>query len=105
MEVALQSTSSLAATEIAPNSEETPVVQILNPNNSDNDIQLVEPVNDTATSEIATDITETPIQHARKRALLQLLFGSCKDTLTMSQQKCQHNSHTQTPLQLHPIYF
>jgi hypothetical protein len=51
------------------NSEETPVVQILNPNNSDNDVQLVEPVKDTATSEIATDITETPIQHARKRAL------------------------------------
>jgi hypothetical protein len=47
-----------------PNSEETPVVQILNPNNSDNDVQLVEPVKDTATSEIATDITETPIQHA-----------------------------------------
>jgi glutamate-1-semialdehyde aminotransferase len=34
-----------------------------------NDVQLVEPVKDTATSEIATDITETPIQHARKRAL------------------------------------
>ena len=66
---ALQSTSSLVTTEIAPNSEETPVVQILNPNNSDNDVQLVEPVKDTATSEIATDITETPIQHARKRAL------------------------------------
>ena len=58
-------TSSLVTTEIAPNSEETPVVQILNPNNSDNDVQLVEPVKDTATSEIATDITETPIQHAR----------------------------------------
>jgi hypothetical protein len=54
---ALQSTSSLVTTEIAPNSEETPVVQILNPHNSDNDVQLVEPV------------TETPIQHARKRAL------------------------------------
>ena len=53
----LQSTSSLVTTEIAPNSEETPVVQILNPHNSDNDVQLVEPV------------TETPIQHARKRAL------------------------------------
>jgi hypothetical protein len=67
---ALQSTSSLVTTEIAaPNNEETPVVQILNPNNSDNDVQLVEPVKDTATSEIATDITETPIQHARKRAL------------------------------------
>ena len=65
----LKSTSSLVTTEIAPNSEETPVVQILNPNNSDNDVQLVEPVKDTATSEIATNITETPIQHARKRAL------------------------------------
>jgi hypothetical protein len=54
---ALQSTSSLVTTEIAPNSEETPVVQILIPNNSDNDVHLVEPV------------TETPIQHARKRAL------------------------------------
>ena len=64
----LQSTSSLVTTEIAPNSEETPVVQILNPNNSDN-VQLVEPVKETATSEIATDITETPSQHARKRAL------------------------------------
>jgi 3-hydroxyacyl-CoA dehydrogenase len=64
----LKSTSSLVTTEIAPNSEETPVVQILNPNNSDNDVQLVEPVKDTATSEITTDITETPIQHARKRA-------------------------------------
>ena len=53
---ALQSTSSLFTTEIAPNNEETPV-QILNPHNSDNDVQLVEPV------------TETPIQHARKRAL------------------------------------
>jgi hypothetical protein len=62
---AFQSTSSLVTTEIAPNSEETPVVQILNPNNSDNDVQLVEPVKDTATSEMATDITETPIQHAR----------------------------------------
>jgi hypothetical protein len=61
---ALQSTSSLATTEIAPNNEETPVVQILNPNNSDNDVQLVEPVKDTATSEIASNITETPIQHA-----------------------------------------
>jgi hypothetical protein len=30
---------------------------------------LVEPVKDTATSEITTDITESPIQHARKRAL------------------------------------
>jgi hypothetical protein len=30
---------------------------------------LVEPVKDITTSEIATDITETPIQHARKRAL------------------------------------
>jgi hypothetical protein len=38
--------------EIAPNSEETPVVQILNPNNSDNDVQLVEPVKDTATFEM-----------------------------------------------------
>jgi hypothetical protein len=66
---ALQSISSLVTTEIAPNSVETPVVQILNPNNSDNDVQLVEPVKDAATSEIATDITETPIQHARKRAL------------------------------------
>ena len=66
---ALQSMSSLVTTEIAPNSEETPVVQILNPNNSDNDVQLVEPVKDTATSEIATDITETPIQHARTRSL------------------------------------
>ena len=66
---ALQSTSSLVTTGIAPNSEETPVVQILNPTNSDNDVQLVEPVKDTATSEIVTDITETPIQHARKRAL------------------------------------
>jgi hypothetical protein len=67
---ALQSTSSLVTTEIAaPNSEETPVVQILNTNNSDNDVQLVEPVKDITTSEIATDITETPIQHARKRAL------------------------------------
>jgi hypothetical protein len=64
-----KSTSSLVTTEIAPNSEETPVVQILNPNNSDNDVQLVEPVKDTAASEIATDITETPIQHARTRAL------------------------------------
>jgi hypothetical protein len=54
---ALQSTSSLVTTEIATNSEETPVVQILNPTNSDNDVHLVEPV------------TETPIQHARKRAL------------------------------------
>ena len=54
---ALQSTSSLVTTEISPNSEETPVVQILKPHNSDNDVQLVEPV------------TETPIQHARKRAL------------------------------------
>ena len=52
----LKSTSSLVTTEIAPNSEETPVVQILNPNNSDNDVQLVEPVKDTATSEIATYI-------------------------------------------------
>jgi hypothetical protein len=51
------SLSSLVTTEIAPNSEETPVVQILNPHNSENDVQLVEPV------------TETPIQHARKRAL------------------------------------
>ena len=42
---ALQSTSSLVTTEIAPNSEET------------HDVHLVEPV------------TETPIQHARKRAL------------------------------------
>jgi hypothetical protein len=39
----------------------------MTPNNSDNDVQLVEPVKDTTTSEIATDITETPIQHARKR--------------------------------------
>jgi hypothetical protein len=54
---ALQSTSSLVTTEIATNSEETPVVQILNPTNSDNDVHLVEP------------FTETPIQHARKRAL------------------------------------
>ena len=61
---ALQSTSSVGTTEIAPSSAETPVVQILNPNNSDNDVQLVEPVKDTATSEIATNITETPIQHA-----------------------------------------
>ena len=61
---ALQSISSLVTTEIAPNSVETPVVQILNPNNSDNDVQLVEPVKDTATSEIASNITETPIQHA-----------------------------------------
>jgi hypothetical protein len=30
---AFQSTSSLVTTEIAPNSEETPVVQILNPSN------------------------------------------------------------------------
>jgi antibiotic biosynthesis monooxygenase (ABM) superfamily enzyme len=37
---ALQSTSSLVTTEIAPNSEETPVVQILNPTNSDNDVQV-----------------------------------------------------------------
>jgi hypothetical protein len=66
---ALQSTSYLVTTEIAPNSEETSVVQTLNPNNSDNDVQLVEPVKDTATSEIATDITETHIQHARTRAL------------------------------------
>ena len=53
--------------EIADSSSS--VVQILHPNNSDNDVQLVEPVKDTATSEIATDITETRIQHARKRAL------------------------------------
>jgi hypothetical protein len=33
-----------------------------------NDTSL-EPVKDTATFDIATDITETPIQHARKRAL------------------------------------
>ena len=65
----LKSTSSLVTTEITPNSEETPVVLIPNPSNCDNDVQLVEPVKDTATSEIATDITETPIQHARKRAL------------------------------------
>ena len=38
----LKSTSSLVTTEISPNSEETPVVQILNPNNSDNDVHLVE---------------------------------------------------------------
>ena len=62
---ALQSTSSSVTTEMAPNGEETPVVQILNPNNSDNDVQLVEPVKDTATSEIATDITEMPIQPNR----------------------------------------
>jgi hypothetical protein len=37
---ALQSTSSLVTTEIAPNSEETPVVQILNPNNSDNEFKV-----------------------------------------------------------------
>ena len=30
---------------------------------------MVEPVKDTATSEIATDITETPCQHAQKRVL------------------------------------
>jgi hypothetical protein len=58
---ALQSTSSLVTTEIAPNSEETPVVQILNPHNSDNDVQLVEPV------------TETPIQHAQKQKTSQFL--------------------------------
>jgi hypothetical protein len=71
---ALQSTSSLVTTEIAPNSEEAPVVQILNPNNSDNDVHLVEPV------------TETPIQHARKRALSgqQIQAGNLMRTTQLS---------------------
>jgi hypothetical protein len=47
---------SLVTTEIAaPNSEETPVVQILNPNNSDNDVQLVEPLLGAAISVVTKD--------------------------------------------------
>jgi hypothetical protein len=51
--------------------------------------KLVEPVKDTAASEIATDITETPIQHARKRALSGQQMQAGKLTRTTKRKLCE----------------